>query len=87
MAIKWKEKLEVKEPVNLDNEDIQRTSIILDEMWFRRKPGAWTNISVSMNLKIYSNINNVKSQQCNVNQTMNWCIPSYKSYCWRNTFF
>lgn len=43
MAIKWKEKLEVKEPVNLDNEDIQRTSIILHEMWFRRKPGAWTN--------------------------------------------
>lgn len=36
-------------------------------------------ISVSMDLKIYSNINNVKSQQSNVNQTMNWCIPSYKT--------
>ena len=49
MAIKWKEKL--KNQLTFDNEDVQRPSIILDEMWFRRKPGAWTNTSLSMNLK------------------------------------
>lgn len=34
---KMKKKLfEVKEPIKLDDEDVKRTSTILDEMWFRR---------------------------------------------------